>query len=222
MATHLDLEEQEQLDRVKHFWRQWGNLITGVLIVVLGSYSAWQGWQWYQRDQAAKASALFDQLDQAASVNDVAKVGRAFSDLKDRYPGTSFAQQGALLAARVQNDGGKLDEALQSLSWAATSAREPEYQTVARLRAAGILIEQKKADEALKQLDGASAAGFEALVLDRRGDALAALGKADEAKAAWTQAHQKMESTVEYRRLIEAKLTAVGAAPAEVAAGAKP
>ena len=41
MATHLDLEEQEQLDALKHFWKQWGNLITWALIVVLGAYTAW-------------------------------------------------------------------------------------------------------------------------------------------------------------------------------------
>jgi hypothetical protein len=28
MAKHLDLEEQEQLDQLKHFWKQYGNLIT--------------------------------------------------------------------------------------------------------------------------------------------------------------------------------------------------
>ena len=37
MASHLDLEEQEQLDRLKHFWSKYGNLISGALIVVFGS-----------------------------------------------------------------------------------------------------------------------------------------------------------------------------------------
>ena len=38
MATHLDLEEQEQLDQLKAFWNQYGNLISGVLIVLAGAY----------------------------------------------------------------------------------------------------------------------------------------------------------------------------------------
>ena len=41
MATQLNLEEQEQLDELKHFWKQWGNLITWVAIAVLGTYAAW-------------------------------------------------------------------------------------------------------------------------------------------------------------------------------------
>ena len=42
MATHLDLEEQEQLDQLKAFWKQYGNLVSWVLIVVLGGYAAWK------------------------------------------------------------------------------------------------------------------------------------------------------------------------------------
>jgi predicted negative regulator of RcsB-dependent stress response len=47
MASPLDLEEQEQLDELKHFWKRWGDLITWLLIVVLGGYAAWMGWQSY-------------------------------------------------------------------------------------------------------------------------------------------------------------------------------
>ena len=57
MASHLDLEEQEQLDELKHFWKRWGDLITWVLIVVLGGYAAWMGWQSYQSKQAAQSAA---------------------------------------------------------------------------------------------------------------------------------------------------------------------
>lgn len=220
MATHLDLEEQEQLDRLKHFWARWGTAISLVLILGLGSFVAWKGWEWYQRDQSAKASALFDELDRAATAKDAAKVAQAFGDLRSRFPSTAYTQQAALLAARSQFEAGKLDDAMASLTWAADNAREDEYRTVARLRIAGILLEQKKPQDAIAQLDRASAPGFEALVADRRGDALAALGKADDAKAAWTQAYKAMDSKVEYRRLIEAKLTAAGAPPPADAASA--
>ena len=211
MATHLDLEEQEQLDRLKHFWARWGTVVTLVLLLVLGSFTAWKGYEWYQRDQAAKAGALFDELERAAAANDTTKVTQAFGDLRSRFASTGFTQQGALLAATVQFNAGKVDEAVESLTWAAASAREDEYRTVARLRLAGILLEQKKPEEALSQLDQARAPGFEALVADRRGDAQAALGKADEARASWTQAYTAMDPKIEYRRLIEAKLTAAGA-----------
>jgi predicted negative regulator of RcsB-dependent stress response len=222
MATHLDLEEQEQIDRIKHFWRRWGNLITWTLVAVLAAYSGWQGWQWWQRDQAAKAGAMFDELDRAASTNDVERTARVFADLRERFPKTAFAQQGGLLAARVQHDGGKLDDAAQSLRWVSDNARDEPYRVVARLRLSALLIQQQKAEEALKLLDGVPAAGFDPLLDDRRGDVLAVLGRQDEATAAWRKAHAAMDPKVEYRRLIEAKLTAAGAAPAPDSAASAP
>jgi predicted negative regulator of RcsB-dependent stress response len=222
MATHLDLEEQEQLDQLKAFWKQYGNLITWVLIVVLGAFAAWNGWNLYQRDQSAKSGAMFDELDKAAQAGDADTAGRIFNDMKERYARTAFTQQGGLLAAKVQFEKGKPDAALTTLAWVSANAAETEYQTIAKLRAAGVLLDQKKYDEALKQLDSVAAKDgakeFDALVADRRGDVLLAQGKKDEAKAAYTKAWDTMDKTVDYRRLIEAKLTALGAAPADAAA----
>ena len=213
MATHLDLEEQEQLDQLKAFWKQYGNLISWLLIGVLAAYAAWNGWNWWQRDQAIKAGAMYDELDRAAQAGDAAKAGGIFNDMKERFPGTAFTQQGGLLAAKVQFDKGQADAAAASLTWVGANAAEDEYKTVAHLRLAGLLLDQKKYDEALKQLDGAVAKEFEALVADRRGDVLLAQGKPEDAKAAYTKAWQAMDAKVEYRRLIDAKLTALGAAP---------
>ena len=221
MATHLDLEEQEQLDQLKAFWQRYGNLITWLLIVVFGGFAAWNGWNWYQREQAGKSSAMFDQLDKAAQAGDVDQASRVFADMKERYPRTAFTEQGGLTAAKVQVEKGKADAALETLAWVGANAAEPEYQTVAKLRAAGILLDQKKYDDALKQLDGATAPDFVALVADRRGDVLLAQGKKDDAKAAYSKAWQAMDPTVGYRRLIDAKLTALGAAPVDAAKAAE-
>ncbi|MFM2449788.1 MAG: hypothetical protein RIS44_2238 [Pseudomonadota bacterium] len=227
MATHLDLEEQEQLDQLKAFWKRWGNLVTLLLIAVLGTLAAWNGWQWYQRDQAIKASSMYDELELAATNNDADRAALVFNDLKTRYPRTSYTQQAGLLAAKVQFDKGQLDAANTTLTWVAESAVEPDYRILARLRLAGILLEQKKLDEANKQLDEAEKGAspeFLALVSDRRGDVLLAQNKPELAVAAYRKAWDLMDTKLEYRRLIDAKLTAL-AAPPEVpkaASGAKP
>ncbi len=213
MATHLDLEEQEQLDQLKAFWKQYGNLITWTLTIVLAGFAAWNGWNWWQREQAVKAAAMFDELQKAADAGDAAKTAGIFNDLKERFGGTAFAQQGGLVTAKVQAEKGQPDAAATTLGWVAAQAKEGEYQTVARLRLAGLLADQKKFDEALKELDGATAPEFEALVADRRGDILLAQGKTEEAKVAFRKAWDTMDAGIQYRRLIDAKLTALGAAP---------
>jgi predicted negative regulator of RcsB-dependent stress response len=221
MATQLDLQEQEQLDALKAFWNKYGNLITWILILVLGAFAAWNGWQYWQRDQGLKAGAMFDELERAALAGDADKAGRVFADLKERFPSTTYAQQGGLLAAKVQFDKGQADKAQGSLAWVADKAADDELRTAARLRLAALLSDAKKYDEALKALDAATAAGFEALVADRRGDVLVAQGKPAEARAAYQAAYKAMGDKIDYRRLIDAKLTALGAAP-EAAASAGP
>jgi predicted negative regulator of RcsB-dependent stress response len=220
MATSLDLQEQEQLDAVKAFWNKYGNLITWLLVLVLGGFAAWNGWQWYQRDQGSKAGALFDEFDRAVSAGDVDRAATAFNDLRQRFPATAWAGQAGLMTAKLQFDKGKTDDAKASLTWVAEKAKEGELATIARLRLAALLAEAKQHDEALKALDGAKAVGFEALVADRRGDILMLQGKRDEARAAWQTAHAAMSDKVEYRRLIDAKLTAIGAAPGLAASAA--
>lgn len=224
MATHLDLQDQEQVDQLKAFWSQYGNLITWVLILALGGFAAWNGWNLWQRDQAGKASAMFEELERAAQGADAQRAALVFADLQSRYPRTAYAQQGALLTAKVQGEKGQTDAALATLAWASDSAVDDEYRVIARVRTAGLLLEKKEFDAALAQLDaatqGKSAQTFEALIADRRGDVLMAQGKTDAARKAFEAAYKAMDEKLEYRRLIDAKLTALGAAPAPVAAGA--
>ena len=214
MATHLDLQEQEQVDQLKAFWNQYGNLITWTLILALGAFAAWNGWNWWQREQGVKASAMFDELERASLAADLERSTRIFGDLKERYPRTAHAQQGALLAAKVQADKGQADAALASLAWAADNGSDDGLKAVARLRAAGLLLDKKQYDAARAQLDaagsGSAAPGFTALVADRRGDLLLAQGKKEEARASYEVAYKAMDEMLEYRRLVEAKLTSLG------------
>lgn len=215
MATQLDLQEQEQLDQLKAFWRQYGNLITWALILALGAFAAWNGWQWYQREQAVKAAALYDALERSAQAKEADRIASRFGDLRDKFGRTHFAAQGALLAAKVQAEAGQADAAKVTLTWAAEHAVDDAVKALARLRLAGLLLDSQQYDEALKQLDSAAVVpAIAPLAADRRGDVLAAQGKTDEAKAAWRQAWDGLPDSLEYRRLVEAKLTAVGAAPA--------
>ena len=213
MATQLDLHEQEQLDALKAFWNKYGNLITWLLVLVLGAFAAWNGWNYWQREQGQKAGGMFEELERAALAGDADKTGRVFADLKANFPRTAFTEQGGLLAAKVQFEKGQADAAKASLTWVADNAREEEIKTAARLRLAAVLTEGKLYDEALKALAGATAPNFEALVADRRGDVLAIQGKKDEARAAYQAAYTAMGEKIDYRRLIEAKLIALGAAP---------
>lgn len=213
MATNLDLQEQEQLDQLKAFWNSYGNLITWVLTAVLAAFAGWNGWNWWQGQQSVKAAAMFDEMERAVQAGDADKSARVFADLKERYARTTFTQQAGLLAAKVQADKGQVDAAQASLGWVVDHG-DDEIADIARLRIAAVLLDKKAYADALKQLDAVKLPEFAALAQDRRGDVMKAQGKTAEAVAAWKTAWDKMDAAQDYRRVVEAKLTAAAAAPA--------
>jgi predicted negative regulator of RcsB-dependent stress response len=218
MASNLDLQEQEQLDELKAFWNQYGNLITWGLTLVLAGFAAFNGWNWWQRDQGGKAGAMFDELDRAVQAGNAEQAGRVFGDMKERYARTTYTAQAGLLAAKVQADKGQADAAQASLSWVAEQARDEEYQALAHLRLAALLLDKKDFDGALKQVDAVKSPEFAALADDRRGDILLAQGKKEESIKAFQSAWKAMNEQLDYRRVVESKLTSLGAAPLAAAA----
>lgn len=214
MAKHLDLEEQEQLDELKHFWKQYGNLLTWVLIVVLSVFAAWNGYQYWQRSQAAQASVMYDEIERATKAGDSARIDRSLADIKERFGRTAYAQQAGLLAAKAYYDKGNIEASRAALNWVAEKAYDPGYQAIAKLRIAGLLLEKKSYDEALQQVSGAFPKDFVALAADRRGDILMLQGKKAEASAEYEKAYKGLDERAEYRRLVEVKLNALGVDPA--------
>ena len=213
MAKHLDLEEQEQLAELKHFWKRYGNVISWILIAVFGAVAAWNGYQYWQRNQSSQAAVMYDEVERAAVAGDVPKLERVMADMKDRYAGTAYAEQAALLAARTYHDKGNLDAAKGALAWVAGKGTDAGYQSVARLRLSGMLFETRAYDEALQQLAAPMPKDFAPLAADRSGDILLAQGKKTEAKAQYQSAYKGLDERSDYRRIIEIKLNALGVDP---------
>lgn len=205
-----DLEEQEQLATLKAWWKQYGNLVTWLVIAALSAYAAWSGWKYYQREQASKAAILYEEIVRAVDGKDQAKVTRAANDIRDRYASTPYASMGMLLAARSAFEASDLKSAKAYLQWVIDQSGGEEYQAIARLRLAGLLLDEKAYDDGLKLLSASFPEQFAGLVADRRGDLFFAQNKLDEARAAYQTALEKTEVKNPARQLIQLKLDALG------------
>jgi predicted negative regulator of RcsB-dependent stress response len=227
MAAY-DLEEQEQLDEIKAWWKQYGkrliNVATAVVVVAL----AWQGWNWYQRDQLEQASIIYSVLQKAVQDEDTQRVKAASDELLENFSGTPYAALAALSSARTMIDTGDTQTAKARLSWAAEHAGD-ELRDLARLRVAAVMLDDKEYDQALARLDGASGPAFEVRFMDMRGDILAAQGKNAEAVSAYRAALSRLNelersgndsggvglawqngSNVVFRELVDQKIDALG------------
>lgn len=204
-----DLEEQEQIASLKAFWNKFGNLITWVLIIVLGSIAAYNFWGARQRSQAAEASALFDQLPPAIAAKDSAKVARIVADVEAKYKDSTYAQMSAMAAAKFAFDANDLKGAKTHLQWVIANGK-PEYQAIAKVRLAGVLLDEKAYDEALKVLATVAGSEFAGVVADRKGDILVAQNKIPEARAAYEAALKAMDEKTPGRGLVMFKLESIG------------
>ena len=219
-----DHEEQEQLDSLKAFWNQYGNLLTWVLIILLGAYAGYNYWRYHQRTQAAEASELYDKVQTAALAEpaDNAKVLKAATDIESKYGSTAYAPMAALLAAKSAFEANDLKTAKAQLQWAADHGGD-EYKSLAKLRITGILLDEKAYDEALKMLDGEFLPQYASAVADRRGDILVAQNKLEDARKAYIAALAAMGKSDPGRGLVQAKLESIGGtAPAKPADAAAP
>jgi predicted negative regulator of RcsB-dependent stress response len=204
-----DLEEQEQIANFKAFWNQFGNLISWVLIIALAGYAGYNFWNSHKRNQAMEASTLYEALQTALTANDNGKVQQAAKDLESKYDGTAYGQMAALAAAKTAFEANDLKTAKAQLQWAIDHGND-EYKAIAKLRMAGVLLDEKAYDQALATLSGEFPQQYAAEVNDRKGDVLAAQNKLPEARAAYQAALKAMDQKNPGRGLVEVKLEGIG------------
>lgn len=189
----LDLEEQEKVEELKAWWKQHGGFVAAVVLAVAVGFAGWQGWRWYQMDQAANASALYDTVTKAAQANDAKALRDASGSLVESYPRTLYASMGALVAARYYFDRNDLKSAKAQLQWVIERSGSDDFKDLARLHLAAVLLDEKAHDEALKLLEAKPAAAYDAQYAALRGDLLVAKNQAAEAKAAYKRALEKSD-----------------------------
>jgi predicted negative regulator of RcsB-dependent stress response len=211
MATY-DLDEQERLDELKAWWKRWGNLVMIGLAVVIAAGAGWRYWQNRTVTQSLEAAAVYEKLSQSLAANDAKGAREAGAMLIDQYKGTAYAPRAALLLAKLNVGAKDFKSAQAQLEWAASNSKEPAVKDLAHLRLAGVQLDQKQYDAALKTLSGTHSDAFAFRFHDLRGDVLLAQGKQADARAAYQAAFGKMQEDNPYRNIVELKLDALGGA----------
>ncbi|MBV7482396.1 tetratricopeptide repeat protein [Bordetella sp. BOR01] len=209
-----DLEEQEKLDAIKAWWTRYGTLVVTLAAIAALAWGGWWGWKAYQAHRATQAMGYFEALEDAARLggaDSAVRIKAAASTLRSDYPSTGYAARGALVAAHALKQQGDAAGAREQLEWLAAQSKHTALQPVARVRLAGLLLDQKQYDAALAQL-GNPPPAFAALYADRRGDILAAQGKPEEARKAWQAALDGLGATDPLRQAVQLKLDALSGA----------
>ncbi|HEX4858855.1 MAG TPA: tetratricopeptide repeat protein [Usitatibacteraceae bacterium] len=212
MAAY-DLEEQERIDALKDWWEKWGNWVIAGLVVFFGSIAGTQAWKSWQAKQGEEAEVVFKGVtktaQEVAANKEYKKLADAAGAMAEKFPRSFQATEAQLMAAKAAFDAGDLAVASKHLQWVIDKGQEA-FRSVARLRLAQVLLDEKKHDEALKVVNAINEEGFAALAADLKGDILGAQGKAAEARAAYQLAVEKAGERSMSKALSQAKLDALG------------
>lgn len=204
-----DLEEQEQIDEFKAWWKRYGQMASTLVIAALVAYAAFHGWKYYQNKQSVEASTQYQEL-LVTDEKDLKAVKAKSAALMDNFSGTPYAGRAALFAAKVNYQANDAKSAKSQLEWVIKNAKETSVSALASLQLANILAEEKDNEAALKLLNAPHDAGFDGLFADLKGDVLVSLGKSSEAKLAYQEALAKLNPQGKYRIYTQHKLEALG------------
>lgn len=204
-----DLQEQESLEQLKAWWEKWGNLTTTVITVGCLAFAGMNGWKWYQNREGMKATTAYVQLQNAYVRGDAKNIASLSDGLMKEYSRHVFASLAALMKASRAAADGKTEEARSALTWVLEKGGQPQYEVVARVRLAGLDLDAKKPEAALKVLEDAKSGRETVAYLDRLGDAYAALGRTADARKVWEQALAADADNQSLTALIGLKLSAL-------------
>jgi predicted negative regulator of RcsB-dependent stress response len=206
-----DLQEQEQLATFKAWWEKYGNFVLTAATLVLLAIAAFNGWRWYERREAQQAAEEYDKLVIASDAKDAAKIKEVAGTIIEKFGRTVYASLAALQAAKIYHEGGDLSGAKAQLRWVIDKSGRPELVATARVRLAGVLLDEKAYDEALALLERDVPASHAVQFADRRGDILLAAGKTDQARAAYKEALDKAPPDHPLRPYLQLKFDALPA-----------
>ena len=205
-----DLEEQEQLDEFKVWWKKHGKLAINLVLAALVAYAAWQAYHYFQNKKAVEASVLYQTLvtTDAAKIDDIKAQS---AKLMDSYSSTPYAGRAAVFSAKSSAATNDTKTAKTQLEWAVKNAKESAIRAIASLQLAGILFEEKNYDGAIKLLSSDFDKGFSGLKDDLMGDILMAQGKKPEAKKAYENALEGLDTQGKLYQYTLHKLESLGA-----------
>jgi predicted negative regulator of RcsB-dependent stress response len=208
-----DLEQQESMAAMRAWFEQNANLLIGILVVVALGLAGNSGWRWYQQREAGASAALYEQYRKAVTEKDTVRAREVAAALMQDHARSAYASFAALNQARLSIDAGDATAAKAQLQFVIDRSGSAELAALARVRLAGVLLDEKSYDQGLALLDKADApAALAAEVSDRRGDLLFAQGKAAEARTAYAKALEQAGPQSTLRSLIQSKLDALPAA----------
>jgi hypothetical protein len=153
-----EVDEDVRRDQLKQLWDRYSVFVVAGALLIIAAVGGWRGYQYLEAKKAAEAAVAFDQAADLADQNKHAEAEAAFAKLAQEAPSGYRTLARLRAAAETAKRDPQAAVKLYDEIAADRSINVPE-QDLAKLRAAGLLLETTTYDNMLQRLESAAAPG---------------------------------------------------------------
>jgi predicted negative regulator of RcsB-dependent stress response len=212
VATHLT--EEEQIEALKRWWKDYGTTVLIAAVVGLGGFFAWNQYQKHQVETASEASVVYEKFAAAVTEFDSAPADELATRAKQlaneviaHDSSNLYADFAALYLAKLAVQNQDYTEAKTQLEKVSSQGSNESVKELARLRLARVHAAAGEMDAALNILSGKPSPAYAAAYAEAKGDVLLSQKRLAEARTAYESALQAMGTSQPMRRnLVQLKI----------------
>ncbi len=153
-----EIDEDLRREQLKKLWERYSIFIIAAAILIVAGVGGWRGYQYLEAKKAAEAGSAFEAAvalsEQGKNTEAEAAFTKIAADGSKGYRGLARLRAAADAAAADPKAATKLYDAIT-----ADSSVSPSEQDLARIRAAGLMMETESYADMLKRLEPATGEG---------------------------------------------------------------
>jgi hypothetical protein len=153
-----EVDEEVRREQLKKLWDKYSIYIIAAAVLIVAAVGGWRGYQYLEAKKAAEAGAALNKAIELSEQNKHSEAEAAFADLAAKAPAgyrtLARFHLAAEAATRDAKAGAKIFDEL-----AADRSIGTEQQELARIRAAGLLLDSAPYSEMLQRLQSETAPG---------------------------------------------------------------
>ncbi len=182
------LSDEEQVQRLKDWWKKYGTAVLLALVVFLAANVGWRFWNKYKTGKSQQASMVYEEMFNANMMHKVDSFKLLAQHIIKDYGSTPYASMASLLLARQNVSANNLPAAENNLNWVIKNSSGSSLRQIARIRKARVLLALNQPREAMQVLNKIDDVAFDAMTFEVKGDINLAMHKKDAALVSYQQA----------------------------------
>ncbi len=147
-----EVDEEVRREQLKKLWDRYSIYIVAVALLIIAGVGGWRGYQYVEAKKAAEAGVAFNRAVELSEQNKHEEAEKAFADLAAKAPFGYRLLSRFHAAAEVANRDPKTAAKMFD-DLAADSSIGGEQQELARIRAAGLLVDSATYPEMKQRLE---------------------------------------------------------------------